>query len=54
MELEKLIKLLNDVLGSLTSERMAALEACTSVTDVLKFMAELGVELPDELLEAVA
>ena len=50
----ELIKLLNDVLGSLTSERMAALEACTSVVDVLKFMADLGLELSDELLDIVA
>lgn len=54
MELEKLIRLLNDVLGCLTSERMEALEACSTVGDVLKFMADLGVELPDELLEAIA
>lgn len=54
MELEKLIKLLNDVLGSLTSERMEALEACTSVVDVLRFMADLGLELSDELLDIVA
>lgn len=54
MELEKLISLLNDVLGSLTSERMTALESCTTVAEVLKFMGDLGVELPDELLEAVA
>ena len=54
MELEKLIKLLNDVLGSLTCERMTALEACTSVVDVLKYMADLGLELSDELLDIVA
>ena len=54
MEKEELEALVNGILESLTPEQREKLKGCTSLEEVLGLASEEGVELPAELLEAVA
>ncbi len=54
MDDKKLNELLNKALASLTDEQKAKAKACKTAKELLDFLAEAGVELPDEVLEKVA
>ena len=54
MENEKLIETLGKVYESLTDEQKEKAKDCKDVNEVISALGEMGVALPDELLEAVA
>ncbi len=54
MDDRKLNELLNKAIASLAEEQRKKAKACKTVKELLDFLTEAGVELPDELLEAVA
>ncbi len=54
MEDKKLNELLNQALASLTDEQKEKAKACKTAKELVDFLAEAGVELPDELLDEVA
>ena len=54
MDDKKLNELLNAVLASLTEEQKKKAKACKTAKELVDFLAEAGVELPDEVLDAVA
>ena len=54
MENEKLNEMLVDVWDSLTDEQKAKAKACKTPDELVKLAAEEGIELPDEVLEAVS
>jgi hypothetical protein len=47
-------ELLSGVWDSLTDEQKEKAKACESVDDLIKLAGEEGIELPDEILDAVA
>ncbi len=53
MEENKFDELLAGVLGTLTDEQKEQAKACESVDQLMKLLGELGVELPDELMDEV-
>ncbi len=53
MDDKKLNELLSQTLASLTDEQKAKAKACKTVKELIDFLAEAGVELPDEVLEKV-
>ena len=54
MDNEKLNELLVNVWDSLTDEQKAKAKACKTSDELLKLAGEEGIELPDEVLDAVA
>ena len=54
MDDKKLNELLTSALASLTEEQKAKAKACKTTKELFDFLAEAGVELPDEALEKVA
>ena len=50
----KLEEALRGVYGSLTDEQKAKAKACKSAEEVMQLVADEGIELPDEVLEAVS
>ncbi len=54
MDNDKLNELLVNVLDSLTDEQKAKAKACKTPDELLKLAGEEGIELPDEVLDAVA
>jgi len=54
MDNEKLNELLVNVWDSLTDEQKAKAKACKTPDELLKLAGEEGIELPDEVLDAVA
>lgn len=54
MEDKKLNDLLRDIWDSLTDEQKEKAKACKDVNELTKCLSEMGVELPDELLDAAA
>ncbi len=54
MDDKKLNELLNQALASLTGEQKAKAKACKTAKELIDFLAEAGVELPDEVLDMVA
>ena len=54
MENEKLNELLKGVFDSLTDEQKQKAAACKDTDGLLKMLSGEGVDLPDELLDAVA
>ena len=51
---KKRSELLGSVFDSLTDEQKEKAKACKTEKELLDYLAEAGVELPDELLETVA
>ena len=51
---EKLNEVLRDALGSLTDEQKEKVKGCQDGESLVKALSELGVELPDDLLDDVA
>ena len=47
-------KKLNELLASLTDEQKEKAKACKTAKELIDFLAEAGVELPDEALDKVA
>ena len=43
-----------EVLKNLTEEQKERMKACKSPSEIIARLSEMGVELPDELLDAVA
>ena len=54
MDNEKLNEMLKNVWDSLTDEQKAKAKECKTADELLKFAGEEGIELPDEVLDAVA
>ena len=54
MENEKLNELLGKVYASLTDEQKEKAKDCKDVNEFISTLGEMGVALPDELLDAVA
>ena len=54
MEDRKLNELLNKALAFLTEEQKERAKTCKTAKELVDFLAEAGVELPDEVLDAVA
>ena len=54
MENEKLNEILGKVYASLTDEQKEKAKDCKDVNEFISALGEMGVALPDELLEAVA
>ncbi len=54
MDDRKLNELLNKALASLTEEQKERAKTCKAAKELVDFLAEAGVELPDEVLDAVA
>ena len=54
MDNRELNELLEKAVASLTEEQKEKAKACKTAKELLDFLAEAGVELPDELLDAVA
>ena len=54
MENEKLNEMLKKLWGSLTEEQKEKAKACKTTDELVKLAASEGIELPDELLDAVA
>ncbi len=54
MDDKKLNELLNKALASLTEEQKEKAKACKTTKELIDFLAETGVELPDEALDMVA
>ena len=53
MEDNKLNKSLERVIASLTEEQKEKVKACKDMNELVALLGELGVELPDELLDDV-
>ena len=51
---KKLETLLNEVKGSLSGEQLEKAMACKTVEELTALLGSVGVELPDELMDAVA
>ena len=54
MEEKKLIALLRDAFHTLNDEQKEKAKACKDVNELTECLGEMGVALPDELLDAVA
>ena len=54
MEEKKLIALLRDTFHTLTDDQKEKVRACKDLNELTALLGEMGVELPDELLDAVA
>ena len=54
MENNKMNETLKGVWDSLTDEQKEKAKACKTADELLKFAGEEGIELPDEVLDAVA
>ena len=54
MDNKKLNELLKGVFASLTEEQKKKAAACKTAEELTAFLTEAGVELPDELLDAVS
>ncbi len=54
MENEKLSEQMIKVLNSLTDEQKEKAKACKDMNELTALLGQMGVELPDELLDAVA
>ena len=54
MEKQKLAELLGGIYESLTEEQKEKLKACKTTEELIALAGEEGIELPDEMLEAVA
>ena len=54
MENEKLKTLLDELWDSLTDEQKEKAKACKTADEFIKLAGEEAIELPDEMLEAVA
>ena len=54
MDNEKLSEMLKTVWDSLTDEQKEKAKECKTADELLKFAGEEGIELPDEVLDAVA
>lgn len=48
------IKLPKEVLDGLTDEQKKAIHSCTSIDELTKTLGEMGVALPDEIVDDVA
>ena len=53
MDTEKMTELLKGLVGSLTDEQKEQAKACETVDELLALLGQMGVELPDELLDDV-
>ena len=51
---EKLIKVIDDIYADLTEEQKAGVKACTDTEELMAFISKEGMELPDDVLDAVA
>ena len=54
MENEKLSEQMTKVLNGLTDEQKEKAKACKDMNELTALLGQMGVELPDELLDAVA
>ena len=54
MENEKLNEMLAGIWDSLTDEQKEKAKACKTTDELIKLAGEEGIELPDEVLDAVA
>ena len=54
MDDKKLNEQLNKALASLTEEQKKKAKACRTAKELLDFLAEAGIELPDEALDKVS
>ncbi len=54
MDEKELKELLEKAIASLTEEQKEKAKACKTAKELLDFLAEAGVELPDEVLDKVA
>ncbi len=54
MDDKKLNELLNKALASLTEEQKKKAKTCRTAKELLDFLAEAGIELPDEALDKVS
>ena len=54
METKNLNEVLKGIYGSLTDEQKEKVKACKTMDELVKFAGEEGIELPDEVLDAVA
>ena len=54
MEEEKLFALLRNTFHTMTDEQKEKVKACKDLNELITLLGEMGVELPDELLDAVA
>ena len=54
METKKLSEQMTKILNGLTAEQKERAKACKTPKELTSLLGELGVELPDELLDAVA
>ena len=50
----KLEAVLKDIYNSLTDEQKEKAKACKTIDELMEFAGKEGLELPDELLDAVA
>ena len=51
---EKMKKLIEGIYESLTDEQKEKAKACKTMDELMAFMDQEGLELPDEMLDAVA
>ena len=54
MENEKLNRMLEELWDSLTDEQKAKAKECESADELVELAGKEGIELPDEMLEAVS
>ena len=54
METEKLAELLSGIYDSLTDEQKEKVKACKTPAELIALAGEAGIELPDEVMDAVA
>ena len=54
MDEKKINELLEGVMAGLTDEQKAKASACKDTKELLDLLGDLGVELPDELLDSAA
>ena len=54
MDEKKRSELLGSVFDSLTEEQKKKAAACKTAKELLDYLAEAGIELPDEMLESAA
>lgn len=54
MDQQKMKELVMNLMHSLTSEQKEKVKACKNLNELTKCLGEMGVALPDELLDAVA
>lgn len=54
MDQQKMKERMTNLLNSLTDEQKEKVKACKDMNELTALLGQMGVELPDELLDAVA